>query len=179
MDEVELPAKDTQTRTLPPEYSDPERYRVLSNGAIYDMQIKRIVSTPGGGTTAITQASAGELRALWKAKKARSRLRGLVRGVMDANGKQVDVSDIDDELVVQASDALEAMTAHFVRTFMGSKNLRGMSEGFGKLADIDDNAPDSGPAQAAASAVADLAAAIRAIAERQERQAVGGTVIDG
>ena len=162
---------------LPPEY-DPTKYRLNAAGSVVSIETGRIVANPGGGKYAIAPANSSELRALWKAKKARSRLRGLVRGVMDANGKQVDVSDVDDELVVQASDALEAMTAHFVRTFMDSKNLRGMSEGFGKLADIDDNAPDSGPAQAAASAVADLAAAIRAIAERQERQAVEGTVID-
>ena len=174
----ELPTNDKDRRVLPPEYSDPTRYTVASNGAIRDIKTGRIVTTPGGGKYAIAPANSSELRALWKAKKARSRLRGLVRGVMDANGKQIDVSDVDDELVVQASDALEAMTAHFVRTFMSSKNLRGMSEGFGKLADIEDGAQDSGPAQAAASAVADLAAAIRAIAERGDRQAIDGTVID-
>ena len=172
---------DEETRELPPvppEYSDKERYRVLSNGAIYDMQIKRIVSTPGGGKYAITQANAGALRSLWKAQKARAKLRGMVRGVKDANGEPIDVSDIDDELIMQANSAAEALTAHMVRTFMQSKNLRGMGETYTKLLDLDDNAQDSGPAQAAASAVADLAAAIRAIAERQDRQAIDGTVTD-
>ena len=178
MDDVELPAKDAQTRTLPPEYSDPERYRVLSNGAIFDNEIKRIVAMPGGGKTAITKATSGELRSLWKAQKARAKLRGMVRGVKDANGEPIDVSDIDDELILQANSAAEALTAHMVRTFLASNNLRGMGETYTKLMELDENAQDSGPAQAAASAVADLAAAIRAIAERQDRQAIDGTVID-
>ena len=174
----ELPAKNTQPMTLPPEYSDPVRYRVLSNGAIFDNEIKRIVAIPGGGTKAITKATSSELRSLWKAQKARAKLRGMVRGVKDANGEPIDVSDIDDELILQANSAAEALTAHMVRTFLTSNNLRGMGETYAKLMELDENAQDSGPAQAAASAVADLAAAIRAIAERQDRQAVDGTVID-
>jgi hypothetical protein len=35
-----------------------ERYRTLKNGAVYDMVRKRICASPGGGTTAITQANA-------------------------------------------------------------------------------------------------------------------------
>ena len=163
---------------LPPEYDDPTRYRVLSNGAIFDNDIKRIVANPGGGTKAITKANSSELRSLWKAQKARAKLRGMVRGVLDADGKQIDVSDIDDELIMQANSAAEALTAHMVRTFLASNNLRGMGETYTKLMELDENAQDSGPAQAAASAVADLAAAIRAIAERGDRQAVDGTVID-
>ena len=102
----------------------------------------------------------------------------MVRGVKDANGEPIDVSDIDDELIMQANSAAEALTAHMVRTFLASNNLRGMGETYTKLMELDENAQDSGPAQAAASAVADLAAAIRAIAERQDRQAIDGTVID-
>jgi len=43
----------------------------LRNGAIYDMTIKRIVSNPGGGSTAITQAQASVMaRSRWDAKRA-------------------------------------------------------------------------------------------------------------
>ena len=174
----ELPTNDKDRRVLPPEYSDPTRYTVASNGAIRDIKTGRIVTTPGGGKYAIAPTNSSELRSLWKAQKARAKLRGMVRGMLDADGKQIDVSDIDDELIMQANSAAEALTAHMVRTFLTSNNLRGMGETYTKLMELDENAQDSGPAQAAASAVADLAAAIRAIAERQERQAVEGTVID-
>ena len=42
----------------------------LKNGAIYDMDKKRIVANPGGGTTAITQANASAYAAL-RAQKIR------------------------------------------------------------------------------------------------------------
>ena len=163
---------------LPPEYDDPTKYRLNAAGSVVSVETGRIVANPGGGKYAIAPASSRELRSLWKAQKARAKLRGMVRGVKDANGEPIDVSDIDDELIMQANSAAEALTAHMVRTFMQSKNLRGMGETYTKLLDLDDNAQDSGPAQAAASAVADLAAAIRAIGERQDRQAIDGTVTD-
>lgn len=34
------------------------QYKTLSNGAVYDLEAKRIVANPGGGTKAITQANA-------------------------------------------------------------------------------------------------------------------------
>ena len=38
--------------------------KVLRNGAVYDMDKKRIVANPGGGTTAITQATASAMATL-------------------------------------------------------------------------------------------------------------------
>ena len=173
MDEVELPAKDTQTRALPPEYSDPERYRVLSNGAIYDMQTKRIAANPGGGTTAITHASASHLHTLWAAKKRRAQLRGLVRGT------DIDPSDIPDELLAQAESAAEVVVAHTVKTYLASKNIRGMAEVLNKILMLDDDSGGQAQDNPAAKAVTDLAAAIRAIAEgQQQRDIVDGKVTD-
>lgn len=164
---------------LPPEYDDPTKYRLNAAGSVVSIETGRIVANPGGGRYAIAPATSRELRALWKAQKARAKLRGMVRGVKDANGDPIDVSDIDDELILQANSAAEALTAHMVMTFLGSNNLRGMGEAYTKLMDLDDNAAEGGPAQAAASAVADLAAAMRAIVERQDRDTVDGTVVDG
>ena len=58
----------------------PERYRILSNGAIYDMQDKRIRGNPGGGETAITQASASEMSKLRVARAREAFVTGLIEG---------------------------------------------------------------------------------------------------
>lgn len=167
----------------PPDYSDETRYKRLANGAIYDREVGRIVSNPGGGTTAITQARSSELRSLWKASQARSRLRGLVRGVCDADGKQIDVSDIDDELIMQANDAAEALTAHMVRTFLASKNLRGMGETYTKLMGLDDRpTDDSAGSDSAAGSVTALLVALRDVIaagqQHTQRETVEGSVRD-
>ena len=39
---------------------EPEKYRVLKNGAIYDLEAGKIAGCPGGGTNAITQANSRE-----------------------------------------------------------------------------------------------------------------------
>ena len=158
---------------LPPEY-DPAEYRLSANGSIVSRETGRIVANPGGGKHAISPASSREIRSLWRAQKARSRLRGLVRGIKDADGKQIDVSDIDDELVLQANDAAEALTAHMVRTFMASKNLRGMGETYTKLLDIDDKDAETGGATGdSVRALVDLVRAIQDAAQVQP------DVIDG
>ena len=81
---------------LPPEYDDPTKYRLNAAGSVVSVETGRIVANPGGGKYAIAPASSRELRSLWKAQKARAKLRGMVRGVLDADGKQIDVSDIED-----------------------------------------------------------------------------------
>ena len=65
---------------------------------------------------------------------ARRRLVGLraqLRGLAAANG--VDPSEIDDELLLQAGSAAEAITKHMAETFLGSNSLRGMSESYNAL----------------------------------------------
>ncbi len=58
-------------------------------------------------------------------------LRAQLRGLARAEG--VDPSDIDDELLMQAGSAVEALTLHMASTFKESKSLRGMSEAYGAL----------------------------------------------
>ncbi len=47
------------------------RTKILKNGAVYDLDKGRIVSNPGGGTSAITPARSRELREIRAAKVAR------------------------------------------------------------------------------------------------------------
>ncbi len=58
-------------------------------------------------------------------------LRAQLRGLARAEG--VDPSDIDDELLMQAGSAAEALTLHMAETFKRSNSLRGMSEAYGAL----------------------------------------------
>ena len=48
---------------------NPDKYKVLSNGAVYSYDDGRIVANPGGGTHAITQANSNELRKTWERQK--------------------------------------------------------------------------------------------------------------
>ena len=58
--------------------------RVLSNGAIYDMTVKRIVGNPGGGSTAITQANASALsKSRWQQRRERYES-GLTKAMISA-----------------------------------------------------------------------------------------------
>lgn len=121
---------DTTPNTLPEEYRDPERYRLLPNGAIYDMQIKRIVANPGGGTFAITPETSAAMHQRRRELGLISHLRGLAKGA----GIQLAPDAPLDEIVLGAANGLEALVAHMAQTFKESKNLRGMGESFGKLA---------------------------------------------
>ena len=57
-----------------------ENTKVLANGAVYDMNAKRIVANPGGGKSAITQANASALAtARWDAYRERAEL-GAAKG---------------------------------------------------------------------------------------------------
>ena len=106
---------------------DPARHKMLKNGAVYDLTIGRIVTNPGGGTHAISSDNAKELLSRRRLVGLRAQLRGLAR----AEG--VDPADVDDELLLQAGSALEALTLHMAKTFKKSESLRGMSEAYGAL----------------------------------------------
>lgn len=59
---------------------DGKRYRELKNGAIYDMEEKRICANPPGGTkNAITQATAGAMHELRREKARKAAVAGLTR----------------------------------------------------------------------------------------------------
>lgn len=60
-----------------------ERYKTLSNGAIYDMQTKRISANPGGGKYAITSENASEYHAKRQEKKRRAIEAGAMAAVND------------------------------------------------------------------------------------------------
>ena len=55
------------------------RTKVLKNGAVYDLDAGRIVANPGGGTSAITQATASDMHALRAEKYQRAAVKGLSR----------------------------------------------------------------------------------------------------
>lgn len=108
----------------------PERYRVLESGAVMDLSTGKIVTNLGGPYT-ITKARSQEMHARRKELGLRSRMRGLARGA----GIEI-ADDMDgDDLIVKASDGLEALTAHLTRKFLASENVRGMSDAYSKLAE--------------------------------------------
>ena len=59
--------------------------RVLSNGAVYDMERGRIVANPGGGKHAITSESARDMQMLGVRKKREVVARAANRSVGDAS----------------------------------------------------------------------------------------------
>src|SRR3972149_1667713 len=76
---------------------DGERYRQLKNGAIYDMDAKRIAANPGGGTGAITQANAPEYPQLYARKRLEAELaagRGLASVAVSGKSELDAWSDI-------------------------------------------------------------------------------------
>jgi hypothetical protein len=75
----------------------------------------------------ITHENARELLARRRAIGLRAQLRGL------AKAEGVDPSEIDDELLMQAGSAVEALTLHMAQTFQKSSSLRGMAEVYGVL----------------------------------------------
>lgn len=58
-------------------------------------------------------------------------LRAQLRGLAKAQG--FDPADVDDDLLAQAGDAVEALTMHMAKSFQKSDSLRGMSEAYGAL----------------------------------------------
>lgn len=157
---------------LPPEYNDPTKYRLNAAGSVVSVETGRIVANPGGGKYAIAPATSRELRSLWREKKLRDKLRGMVRGA------GVEPSEIDEELIRQAGSAAEVYYAHLGSTFLSSKNLRGMGETIERLLSVGEEGDKEAASVLQSSAVADLAAAIRSLAEKQERDIIDGTVTD-
>jgi hypothetical protein len=113
-----------------PEKYRSERYKVLDGGAIYDLEQHQIVDHlyHGGGKYQInSREMALSFREKARLVGLRAQLRGLARAV------NLDPAEIDDDLLLQSGSALEALTCHMAKTFLQSKNLRGMSEGYGSL----------------------------------------------
>lgn len=98
---------------------------VYDNGAKKDAKTGYWISPPPKAK--ITHELAREFAALRRVRGVQAQLVGLAK-VID-----LDPSDVPDELIEQAGSALEAITTHMGKTFMSSRNLRGMGEVFDKL----------------------------------------------
>jgi hypothetical protein len=126
-----------------------------------------------------TTERAHEMRQLRREKGLRSRMKGIALGM----GIDVDADAVDEDIIDAASDALEALTAHFVRTFSGSKNLRGMAESYGKLSDPFDKPEEVAKAQQdetneLSGAIRGLIDAIQEVASRGQQDYVEGDARD-
>lgn len=120
MDEFKLPEKFAH---------DPARFRLLKSGAVYDNQIGRIVANPGGGKYAVTTEKSVEMHARRKQVGIIAQMRALAR----AEGMELP-DDIEmDELLSLAASGVEALYTHAIKTFLASKNIRGMGEIIPKL----------------------------------------------
>ena len=99
------------------------------------------------------------------------RFRRIGRRIL-ARGVGVDPDEI--EIVKGATDAVEVLTAHMTKTFLGSKNLRGMGETYTKLLDEsnkDNDAPANGNNVALVEAIRDILAFV---ADKNEREIIDG-----
>jgi hypothetical protein len=70
------------------------RTKVLSNGAVYDLDKKRIVANPGGGTTAITSEKASEFHARRQELKRQRIMAGAAK-VLERVGDWETPNDMD------------------------------------------------------------------------------------
>ncbi len=66
----------------------PGQLVTLKNGAIYDHSVKRIVANPGGGTAAITQATASDYHEMAKRKRVAIALEGMKRATGSDSGRE-------------------------------------------------------------------------------------------
>jgi hypothetical protein len=69
--------------------------RVLSNGAVYDLDAKRIVANPGGGKYAITSETASEYHAMRQERKREAVARGAMAAVTDRFPERLGNTDLD------------------------------------------------------------------------------------
>ena len=90
----------------------------------------------------ITSDNARTMQARWQDIRRQSKLRGLARGA------GIDPDTIDKDLVAAAGDASEALTSHFVTTFLSSNALSSMSDAYRALLSSrdDDDKSDTGAA---------------------------------
>lgn len=117
--------------TLEEAQRDPDKYQVDDSGLIINRETGKIAGNPGGGKYGMTADRSLEIHRLRKEQGIRSKMRGLAL----AAGIEIPDDITDEQLIAGAGNALEALTAHMAKTFLGSKNLRGMGETFGRLAE--------------------------------------------
>lgn len=120
---------DEKRITIEEARADPERYTVGVNNSIYDKQAGRIVAKYPSPAHDITAENAHAMRQRSKDIAMLSHLRGLAAARMVELPDDATLEDI----VHNAGSAVEALVTHMAKTFMESKNLRGMGETFGRL----------------------------------------------
>lgn len=104
------------------DYSDPERYKHLSSGAVYDLQLKRIVSMdPDKNPWAITKSNAKDFQL-----RRNEISRQVAREAID-EGAGLDPSQWG------TGEGWRAVIVHTVQQYLKSSNIRGMGEVFQKL----------------------------------------------
>lgn len=125
--EAEEP-KQRATRVREIVTADGQQAWEYSDGSIRNWKGHPLPGTkvPNNGKD-ITRENARDMLARRRLVGLRAQLRGLAR----AEG--VDPADVDDELLLQAGSAVEALTLHMAQTFKKSSSLRGMSEAYGAL----------------------------------------------
>lgn len=96
------------------------------SGAIRDVTRNRIVRAPD--KYLITKENAAEM----VARKKQIFLREYLIGLAKATGEVLPDDDLD-EITQKAGSTVQAVTIHSVKTYLASKNLRGMAEMWTKL----------------------------------------------
>jgi hypothetical protein len=116
---------DKSLLRAPPDYSDPDRYRQGSNGAVFDRETGRIVTMdPTRNPHAITKENAAEFVRRRDAKARIDYLRGIIIG----RGEEPPEGATLEELEELAGESRVHAWSHWYKTFMKSSNLRGMAE---------------------------------------------------
>ena len=113
--------------------SQPEKYRLLSNGAVLLIETGKIIASfPELNPHAFTSANSHEIQRLSRIKKLRSKL----MGIADLTHSPADVSKMTDEQLIEAGgDSVRFLTAHLGVEFLASRNVRGLAESYSKLVD--------------------------------------------
>lgn len=104
--------------------ADEERYKTLTNGAVYDLQAKRIVKG--------AVMSSDGARAM-VAKKREKAIASQMRGLAAKEGIALPKDATDEEILNGALDGIEALTSHMKDVFLKSNNIRGLAEAYSKL----------------------------------------------
>lgn len=149
-------------------YEDTSRYRTLSNGAIYDMEVKRIVANPGGGTAAITSETASAMQARRLELKRERVAAGANAAVQD--GGRFDGRDLDFVEAIAEIQAVKALNPDDPKSTDAARFIfqeAGLSEKTAQ-AQAQDALPE------AVRLLAGFAAALR---EADGRQVVEGQVV--
>jgi len=133
---------------------------IYDNGMEWSKGKGHIIKPPD--ESPINKQTAREFNALWRQQKEMAKLRGLCAGA------GIEIDDIEADLIQSGLAAAEIVTAHMTRTFLSSKNLRGMGETYTKL--MQDSDGDTGNVSISQSA--ELVDALTRLVEQVKPQKV-------